>query len=105
MGPLVLGAYVVLLLLGLPTGEYLVLIVGPTLSVVVGFVLAGRIRNVRELVTEQHRETVTVLSDQNSQVTALAEVVAAVVDPAAPDATTATAGSSPSKSPSGDPSG
>lgn len=89
MGPLVLGLYVLLLLLGLPTAEYLALIVGPTLSVVVGFVLAGRISNVRQLLTRQHRETVTVLSDQNLQVTALAEVVAAVVVPAAPPATAA----------------
>jgi hypothetical protein len=82
-----LGAYVVLLVLGLPTAEFLALIVGPTLSVVVGFVLAGRISRVRQLLNTQHRETVIVLSDQNVQVTRLAEFVAAAVLPPSGSAT------------------
>ena len=105
MGPLILGCYVLLVLFGLPTREYLVIVVGPTLSVVVGIVLAGRISNVRRQMTEQHRETVTVLSDQNLQVATLAEAVAAVSEvPAAPAATVGGPGAA-SNSRSGEPAG
>lgn len=79
--PLLLVGYVVLIWLGLPTAEYVTLVLAPTLSVVVGFVLAGKIASVRRKLDDQHREIVTVLSDQNVAVAQVAAELAAVAPP------------------------
>jgi len=79
MVPLVLGLYVILLWFGIPTAEYVALVVGPTMSVAVGFVMVRSLTGVKETIVAQHAETSLVLSNQNVKVATLARVVAARV--------------------------